>query len=411
VPEGPFFFLSYARGDHEGDTQQVIERFRDDLEIEVAARLGWSRPLGFMDSRSIDNGDDWSDELQAALGACCVFVPILSRTLFGREYCGREWAYFERRIDAAKQTAGIRPPLVQPVLLVGPHRLEPVPDVVSRVQNRGDEFPAQYNKKGLRTVMILREGAEYREFLVAFAERLVTVFEDHGAAPAVELPRIEDLPNAFHTTGGQAIATEDTSLRLAQFYYIAGRRDELASTRTYLDCYGDRGGADWRPYMPRVDQPVGLLASSVATEENLLYEWVRLDEDLIEHLDEAARTRTMVVLIVDPWTVRLPLYKSLMTELDQRNYPNTAVLVPHNPDDPELDRGGNGGSDVRNLFVNRVTSNGQDQFAHGIASPDELKSELARKLQTAKSRIEKQMQICRKASGDGPSSLPVIGDS
>lgn len=413
MPEGPFFFLSYARDDHLGDAQHVIKRFREDLETEIAVRLGWDRPVGFMDSRDIDNGDDWSDELRTALGACRVFVPILSRTLFGREYCGREWAYFEQRIAAADRAGGARPPLIQPVLLVGPHRLEPVPEVVGRVQNRGDEFPTQYNKGGLRTVLLLREKAEYREFLVAFAERLATVFEEHADAPAVALPRIEDLPNAFHATGGQAIATEDTSLRLAQFYYIAGKRAELAPLRTYLDCYGNRGGADWRPYMPQVDQPVGLLATSVASEENLLYEWVRLDENLIGHLDEAAKTHTMAILIVDPWTVRLPRYKRLMGELDQRNYPNTAVLIPHNPDDPDLDGGEMAGSDVQSLFVNRVASNGQDQFANGIASPDELKSELARKLQAAKSRIEKQMSISRVASGGGPASLPMIwsGDS
>ena len=408
MPEGPFFFFSYARDDHLGDAQRVIKRFYEDLETEVAARLGLPRPLGFMDSRSISNGDDWSDELREALGTCCVFVPILSRTMFGREYCGREWAYFERRMDAAKQKAGgVRPPLIQPVLFVGPHRLTPVPEVVKKVQNRADEFPSQYNEEGLRGVMILRENEDYRQFLIAFAERLATVFESHGAAPAVELPRIEDLPNAFHAMGSQAIATEDASLRLAQFYYVAGKRDELAQLRTYLDCYGELGGADWQPYMPLADQPVGLLASGVAAEENLLYEWVRLDEDLIEHLDEAARTRTMVMLIVDPWTVRLPRYKSLMNELDQRSYPNTAVLVPRNPDDPES-RDGKIDSDVLSLFANRVTSS-KDQFEDGIASPDELKGELARKLQAAKSRIEKQMQIRRVAAGDGPSSLPVIG--
>jgi FxsC-like protein len=194
---------------------------------------------------------------------------------------------------------------------------------------------------------------------------------------------------------------------LAQFYYIAGSRDELASLRTYLDCYGDRGGADWRPYMPRIDQPVGLLASAVATEENLLYEWVRLDENLIARLDEAERTRAMAILVVDPWTVRLPLYRDLMEKLDRRSYPNTAVLVPHNPDDPEA-HPGETGDHILELFANRVIANDKDQFAHRIASPDEFKSELARKLQSAKSRIEKHMDIRRRASGQGPSNLPMI---
>lgn len=405
MSDRPFFFLSYAREDRNGDQSKVIERFYADLETELVVRLGRARPLGFMDSRSIENGQDWPERLRGALEQCSVFVPLLSRTLFSRGYCGREWAFFERRLEAARQATGVRPDLVQPVMLVGPHLLHPVPEVVGRKQNHGDWAPERYNAAGLRP--LIREDGDYRRFLEAFADRLVAVHERHGAPPELALPSVEEVPNAFLQEDGQSLAFESTSPHLAQFYFIAGARQELTGLRAYVNCYG-KHEADWSPYMPHIDEPVGLLASRVANDENLLSEWVRLDENLIAQLDRAREERTMAVLIVDVWTIQLPRYRALMKELDSRNYLNVAILIPSNPDDPEHDRLARADGYLENLFVSRMVSPDKDQFAYGIASPAELERELARKLQIAKTRIEKQMTIARRAHGDGPSRLPLL---
>lgn len=413
VPSGPFFFLSYARADREIDQQRVIERFYGDLIEEVASRLGWPpEQIGFLDTHDIETGTAWPEELREALSTCRVLVPVLSPAYFNCEYCGREWAYFVLRVDAAARALGRRPPLIQPVLLVAPHRLKLIPPVVALLQNRSDGYPAGYNKFGLRHVSLIEEPPVYRAFLAVLAERLLDAFDAHDLPAAVGFPEIAAVPSAFHEPGTQIVNVDHAgspALRFAQFFYVAGRREELAALRDYIECYGDHGGADWQPYMPDVDEAVALLATDVTTKEKLIYESVALDENLIQRLDDAARLHKMVVLIVDSWTIRLPRYRDLIIELDRRNYPNSVVVVPWNPRDPES---GPHREDLQKevlvTFKNRVVSGNPDHFVAGVASPAELRSELARKLQATKGRIEKQLEVTRPAQGAGLTRLPVL---
>ena len=409
MPDHPFFFLAYARENRSSDDRKVIDRFFNDLETELAARLAWSDPIGFMDTRNIENGDDWPQELREALEHCWVFVPILSRRYFNREACGQEWTFFERRLDAVEQATGTRPRSIQPVLFVGPHLLTQVPEVVGRIQNHGDWAPPRYNEAGLRPLILLDEDGEYQQFLHAFVERLVALHDRHGALPRIELPPIEALSDAFIDGDDHRVpAARLSSPRRVQFFYVAGTRAELAEVRSYVECYG-ADEADWQPYMPDLEEPVGLLATRVASDENLVSRWIPLDGGLIERLDKARAENAIAVLVVDAWTARLPRYRSLMDELDRRSYFNVVILVPSNPLDPErnslLGAGG-----VESVFVNRALSSDREQFIHDIGSPRDLRQELARSLQLTIARIEKGMTIQRRAAGAGPGSLPLLGD-
>lgn len=161
--------------------------------------------------------------------------------------------------------------------------------------------------------------------------------------------------------------------------------------------------------MPDIEEPVGLLATRVASDENLVSRWVPLDEKLIQRLDKAQAENAIAVLLIDTWTVQLRRYRSLMEELDGRNYFNVVILIPNNPHDPERTRLLSAGG-MESVFVNRVLSSDKDQFVYDIGSPRDLKHELARSLQLSISRIEKRMMIQRRASGAGPASLPMLSE-
>jgi hypothetical protein len=106
----PLFFLSYAHPREHGrsagpaaEQPRSVTQFFNDLSLIVAELI--YRPLGadpgFFDE-GIGGGNRWTGELLDAIGACQVFVALVSPSYLQSRWCGMEWNAFSRRTITAR---------------------------------------------------------------------------------------------------------------------------------------------------------------------------------------------------------------------------------------------------------------------------------------------------------------------
>ncbi len=379
----------------------------------VSQRLGCDGDSGFLDTTGIEPGTSWTAKLEEALRTTRAFIPILSPRYFERQYCGKEWAAFRRRLSEQSP-----PPLIQPILLSQRIDIDPMPPAVGSIQLTHDTYPECYQSRGLSYLLSVPAAQnDYWEFVHAFANVLVSALRAHELEPADAIPPLADVQSIFHDPATQEQIVDlnaPPGRRLfAQFIYVAAKQTELAELRSERSAYGDEGGLDWQPYYPDLDLEIGMLAAEVATNERFRYEPLPLDAQLITRLQDAAQRNKIVIVVVDAWTVRLDSYQCLMKELDGRSFPNCVVIIPINERDPETTQSRHDLSTViEATFVNRALSADNDAFAPWIQTPEALRAELAAKLTSAKLRVIKTDAVVRKARGlNLITSLPKIDAS
>jgi len=219
-------------------------------------------------------------------------------------------------------------------------------------------------------------------------------------------PDIREIESAFQHPGTALTATlpEDTPTgpKFAQFFFVAGRRDEMKALRNDLRYYGDEGGLDWQPYLPDLSDEVAIIAQDVAVREKLRYESIPLDEHFVEAIEDAVKKNKIVAVLVDSWTVRLPAYRDLMKRLDGRDFDNCVVVIPWNMRDAETASG-------RDLlqqaidatFVSTARRGDPQRFVTTTGSCTNLKDELSKSLLAARGRILESQAVVRKAESSG----------
>jgi hypothetical protein len=172
-PQGPVFFLSYARPKR--PAHPVVRQFEmyepaanlfTDLTMHVSQLV--PKPLGqdagFMDL-TMEGGELWEPDLLHAVGTCSVFIALLSDPYLASEWCAMEWHAFSARATLDRsdgqhtnQTA-ILPVLWTPLTTN-------VPDTVNKVQRfHPSRVPmkvgAQYEEDGLYGLVQMGEKAVY----------------------------------------------------------------------------------------------------------------------------------------------------------------------------------------------------------------------------------------------------------
>jgi FxsC-like protein len=413
------FFLSYARADRDGDAHDAIGRFYEDLVDEVGRRTGLSRDrIGFFDREKIEQGERWPDRLADALKTCRAFVPVLSPTFFSSDWCGREWGIFRARL-LEFAAAGRPPPLIQPLLLVPRHTLDPLPAAVEEdvgdIQVGTAQFPEIYLEEGLHYIAKLAQHADdYEQLVTRFAQALVAGLEQGRLEPADDIPQIKQAPNVFAREGAalRAGATAETPVpvgRFAQFVYVAARRSEVQSLRDDVTRYGDEGGLDWKPYRPDLDGEIALIAQEIASKARLRYDGRTADAALVARLTDEDERRKIVVVIADLWTLRLDAYHRVMRELDERDLPNCVVLVPWNLDDAETAASREALSTaLEYTFANKAAVKDPQTFVDGIASEEQLRNELAKALDAVRLRLIRIEEVRRRAESDRVIVKPIV---
>lgn len=414
-----WFFLSYARRDAVGN--RYLSRLHEQLAQEVARVAGLpasvaAPDVGFLDVEGVEHGDVWPDALARALQECRVLVCLYSRAYFGSEYSGKEVQVFRQRLaaHALDRPGTAPPPLILPVLWSRPEGLvDTVPAALQSIQYSHDSLGEVYAREGLYQLMSLSKYRDhYRELLFRLAETIVGNAERHQLAPLPDLPRLEDVRSAFHEAKPAGIEGSDIAGPVgpgtARFVFVAARRGELAEVGAPPQNYGPEGGRDWRPYAPTEPTPVGVVSQRVAALENVFYESLPLADRLLDQLREAERTNTIVVLVVDPWSIRAETYRRYMLDYDEASFVNCGVLIPW--DRPYAEAAGVRDvleAGVRQTFSRAFVLN-TSHIRSSIHSVDELQKELIAVISEVRRRMIQRAEVFLPPEVGTDMSLPSI---
>ncbi len=197
-PQGPIFFLSYARArpirsqtvPH--DVNRSVVRLFDDLSMHVGQLVGSPTgvDLGFMD-RSMEGGTRWSPEVLAAAGTCHVFVPLISSGYVESKWCAMEWDTFSRRNVGRRlsDSSGSRTAIL-PVIW-SPMREDQLPPAVRELQFflpqqlRDPNIAQRYLKEGVYGLLAMNEEADYQAVAWRLARGIVDAYHAYHVEPQI----------------------------------------------------------------------------------------------------------------------------------------------------------------------------------------------------------------------------------
>jgi FxsC-like protein len=188
---------------------------------------------------------------------------------------------------------------------------------------------------------------------------------------------------------------------------VAGQQQELQTVRNTLTAY-DSDGRLWKPYFPDVDRTVALFTQRAATDAELQHEVLPLSNALLAQLEAADESNTIVVLVVDPWTLNVQSYQEYMKSYDKRNLVSCAVLVVWNPADqndrltpPQLLQ------KVRETFKNSITN--QNLYVREmVKSPADFNAELVSAIVEIRRRLDARAKLYRPIDSAGFTAIPQV---
>jgi FxsC-like protein len=406
-PSGSWiFYVSCSRGDRD----EYLKRFLQDISHEVRLRLGLPQgsPLAFFDEESITIGEDWSAAMSEGLRTSRLMISLVSPSYIKSDFCGKEFAVFLQRqklmLEGVGGPGGILPISWIPVKGTLPRALE-------QLQFLPFDSSTVYAEVGLRQMMRLRRyREEYTELVFRLAEEVGRAYEQTALPLLDRLPAFHDIQSAFDEQNGSGSARETvmSGPKHADLIFAVAQRNEMAKVRENLESYSDVGGWKWYPFLPEVRYDVGILASEITNREAIETLGVSLNDNLIDRVAEAEQNYRIVVIIVDPWILKLGHYQHIFRMFDQRNFLNCAVLILWGKEDAETirDRPELQGL-VRATFSYRSLSRDL-YFREAIQSADEFKRELEMALQAIRLRMIERAQVLRKVESGSEARLPSI---
>lgn len=408
-----WFFLSYARDDRD----DYLKEFYNDLNTEVRRLSGGKiESSGFFDGESIDVGEEWPEELTAALSVSRAFVCVQSPTYFGREYCGKEWAIFRLRQSEYlrdKPPGTKLPPLIFPVLWVAARWMpKNLPDIITDIQFTHDDFGPEYKEKGLRGLKVLnRYKDNYNEFVMNFAAMIMERVDQYTLPRLQSVPDIKTIMSAFVSQQPQAVSDkemEDLGPRCAEFILLAASNQEIQTIRSNVESYGEYGG-QWKPFLPDSQLEVGSLTQTVTNGEKLLYQSLPFYEGLLTRIRNAEAKNRIVVLVIDLWSLQLQKYKDFWRDFMTLNPQNCAVLVPSNDNDEETRQNLPLLEDEEwKRFRDKGLQADPNSFIVNIRSVKEMKQAIITALHMTRKKVIENDQNIKRIEDGQVSQLPII---
>lgn len=400
------YFTSYARDNRKHQTDDAdLRRFVDDLQNEVRQLAPPATDhITFFDTRNIEAGSDWPQDLSDALRTSRLCVCLFSPSYFNSKWCGKEFQVFRERREAWMKlpgNAGKRPQVFVPVLWITPGNVPP--QIRDSLQEWDDSMPSAYRELGVRQLMRLNAYRDdYFTLVRVLAQKIVAAA---AAAPLPDLPGLRSLDgvsNAFEelsAPAGQGALANSGGVGKACFVFVAGHRLEVAGMRQSVDAYGNDDGWDWRPYHPASLETIGALAQQVAGQLGLRFQELPCDAGLAHRLLEAKAKRVPIVLMTDAWTSRIPAFQGLLREYDDLNLSNCAMLVPWNESDAEtvqckvdLQKS------LRAACPQKTLTPPPNHYWESITSCEELRNRTIAALEEVRMRL---MQIILNEAGEG----------
>ncbi len=399
-----FFFFSYA--ENQG-YKKLLDKFYNNLIDEFHDQLGDRKKeeIGFREEE-IEIGESRSESLANALRTSQVFIYIHSPTYFRNELCGKEWFFFRRRIEEyVEGHPGIidnMPTFMFPVFWTP--TIE-VPRCVVDIQLFSRDLGEVYKKEGLRNIMKLDKYKDDYEIIInRLVKKIVWATRKHQLPEFKNNPDIKGVKSFFQENLVQENSERD-GLKCSQFVYVAAKRDEILGKKKDVAAYGS-GGYAWKPYFPEYDKKIGIIAHDVAESENFIYLYEQFNINrLITKIEDAKKRSIIIIIIIDPWTLRLNSYLKIMQEYAGQSFYNSAILSTLNYDDIDTD------SEVCEQLKNEIRTtfkyhNNPDMFRSEISSVTDLKDAISMIIDKVRSKILNNAPIYKRFHGDKYVTLP-----
>jgi FxsC-like protein len=332
-----YFFFSYSR---QNNVDGFVRDFYKELNFYIQQSLGISTDAGFFDETGLEPGDRWEAKLEQALSSARVFLATLTAGYVKSEYCGKEWAAFESRVQSYAAKEGIAvPPLIIPVLWMT--SAEPLPPNVLDLQYSFGNPNDDHNRKGLVRFYKLKPQYEVQrtDYIEALGQKIIKLYQENTKFDDVaSVSPLASTNCAFSAKPpaappGQAVVKGP---KRVHFVFGAGTLAEIPKTgRKDVSPYGS-AGEEWRPFFPGVPT-IESIALGTATQNGLSFYTgqMNFDGNLPVQVKNAREQRELVVIFVDSWTAALPQYRQILQDFDQQNYINCSVIVPWNTQDSE----------------------------------------------------------------------------
>jgi FxsC-like protein len=382
-------FVSYARNDLKGGE---LEDFLKELEIELEVRLGEKASVLFRDLRDLELGAKWKPELEEELRTSSICLAICSESFFKSPACGREFAIFRDRLaeaDRLNPAAGYR--AIFPIIWMPTLGGIPVAEI-KHFQFDHAGLPADYSS-GLRSMFRL---SRLRDDALSFTSVLsasIAQALQKPLPPANARPSFDQIlvPSGFSgsTTAARAGIGSDQAKKTNRVRVVmaVGRKAELAAVRTIVSSYDDEGKL-WRPFAP--DSPLTIMAEAqgVVAREDLESVVLPLDHELCGKIDEAEKNNEIVVVLADPWTLKVSAYADQLRPFDRRLSVNCAFIVVWNKNDDETKQRNDELEDTLNgIFLNKKIFPPPGHLFSGVGSCTEFAAQLKGALIEAKLRV------------------------
>ena len=377
-----WFFFSYARDDQD----EYLDKFYADLLKEISL-VKTTAAVGFLDQGDIRIGDQWAEKLTEELRTCKVFVSICTPNYFDRPYCGKEFQICLDRLASSKKTSTAM------VSVIWGDPSGSVHPSMKRFQYTHKSLPAKYAENGLRYLMkVGLYKDDYGQFITSLAKAIVHAGTNYPLPEPAALDPIGQVKNAFGKAVKQAASASNAIQRNANFSYVVGSSDEICDIpkrllRDLPSRYGP-GGREWRPFYPEYEDSVGDVAMLATAMQKLYYKELPPLENLLDRIQEAEAKKEIVVLLVDPWTIRVKTYRKLMEQYDRRNFLNCAVLVAWNSLLKTKRQRKKFEDEIADTFKFRANQYQKSvYYVDSISTDDDLRATLARTLTELRSNL------------------------
>jgi FxsC-like protein len=173
--------------------------------------------------------------------------------------------------------------------------------------------------------------------------------------------------------------------------------------RAAVGYYG-KDSTEWAPYRPLHAHPLVSQAQAIAAAR--LFGSDVTDLKHLQHTLEAAKeANDLVVLLLDPWSTRIPDSRRQLSDNDRGGLPNAAVLVPVSTADEESERSREELMfDVEQTLV-RFLGRPDALYSGRLPTPESFEGQLAETLEEGRNRMfraARPRSTARSSAGDRP---------
>jgi FxsC-like protein len=402
------FFFSYSHI----DKSPYLDKFYKELENAVKQRIPEAKgQIGFRDEQSLGYGDRWPEKLVSALSNACVFVALYSPTYFTREYCGKEWAFFQRRIrDQFKKETEPLPPLIIPVLWLPFSETFKLHPAAKDIHYKHDKCPDIYFMEGMER-LVKKEDNAYVDVLSTLADKIAECNKNFALEPTTNFPNFNKVTNAFTLPAieeSRPIIDIPPGPNQVIIVSFVGTKAELEGTQQNIERYGHTS-QDWKPYFPDDTRRVIAVSQNIVTTMNYITSHLSMSNDIIDQLETFEDQNNIVLIIIDLWSMKvMDRIRNYLISYDKHQFLHCSIMVPWNILDGEFERDADHLKELFNKTIFKTINKTPQTVNIPIESFDDLSAKIKNAVANIRDLLVEKAKVGRSISSDINIPLPEI---